>query len=114
MARKFTADGTIEPEILEIIESKGHECNTLEDSAGALIAYAQAHDSILISRSTAFSELLGPLKESCPCLIWVGPTEGSPMIKKQLLEMLVDNAAILQKGMVMMMMPGRNQILPVR
>lgn len=110
---KFTADSTIEPQILELLEDQGHECNTLEDSEEAVVTYALKHESIIVSRSSAYSGLLGKHKANSPCLVWIGPPEGSPMIAKQLGEMLADDAAALKKGLVMMMMPGKNQVLPV-
>lgn len=110
---KFTADSSIEPQILELLEAQGHECNTLETTEEAVVAYAMKHSSVIVSRATAYSGLLGAHKENSPCMIWIGPPEGSPMIAKQLSEMLENDADTLKKGFVVMMMPGRNQVLPV-
>ena len=110
---KFIADSSIEPAILEIFKEYGHSCKTQNHNEALLVDKAMKTGSILVSRSTAYADLLAVHKKKSPCLIWIGPPKGSPMIANLFADLLENKEDRMQKGSVIMMLPGRIEVLPV-
>jgi predicted nuclease of predicted toxin-antitoxin system len=110
---KFTADSSIEPQILDYLEQHGHTCETHDGDPKDIVGYAQTGGSVVVTRKTEYSALLAPLKNDCPCMVWVGLLPDSPAMAEQWGQILEAESDHLKKGQVVMMMPGRNRILPV-
>jgi hypothetical protein len=109
----FIFDGSVETDVIAHLVERGHDCTTDKRDAQAIVELAATQSRVIVTRKTDYPALLEALGSACPCLIWVGPLPGHPTIATQLDLLLGGDPNNLQPGQIVMMMPGRNQILKV-